>query len=87
VGTSRTSKVGLWLLGAGLPLAMGVLGLLALVVDLFGPFKLPKSYGDEVLLAAASVVLLAYFALHQHQRGFDARHTQLLASIHRWAWR
>ncbi|WP_433165881.1 hypothetical protein [Kribbella sp. CA-247076] len=78
---TRVSRFFLGLLGAGLPLIVGLLGLVALLVDLFGPFDLPNDYGDEVLLAAASVVLLAYFAQHQFQKRYDESHQELLAQI------
>lgn len=71
----------LWLFGVGLPLAVGILGLLVLIIDLFGPFNLPSGSGDEVLLAAASVVLLAYFAQHQSQINYDVRHQELLGNV------
>ncbi|MFB6722873.1 hypothetical protein ACFCV3_22030 [Kribbella sp. NPDC056345] len=71
----------LGLLGAGLPLVVGLLGLVALIVDLFGPFDLPNGYGDEILIAAASVVLLAYFAQHRLQKSYDKRHEELLTQV------
>lgn len=78
------TKVGrsfLWLLSTALPLLVGVLGLGALVFDLFGPVNLPSGYENEVLLAAASVVLLAYFAQNQRQANHDATHTRLLGEV------
>lgn len=81
---SKRSRIGsgfLWLLSAGLPLAIGLLGLGALVVDLFGPFDLPTNYAYEVLVASASVVLLAYFAQHQVQVGYDKKHDRLLREV------
>lgn len=80
---SRVSSFFLGLLSAGLPLAVGLLGASALLVDLFGPFDLPDRYGDEVLLAAASVILLAYFAQHQVQLRYDRKHDDLLAAVER----
>lgn len=71
----------LWILSTGLPLLIGVLGVSALTVDLFGPIGLPDGYGDEVLLAGASVVLLAYFAQNQRQASHDETHGRLLRGV------
>lgn len=71
----------LWLLSTGLPLLVGVSGLGVLLLDLFGPVDLPSGYADEVLLAAASVVLLSYFAQNQRQTNHDATHSRLLGKV------
>lgn len=71
----------LWILSTALPLLVGVLGVCVLIIDLFGPVRLPSGHGDEVLLAAASVVLLAYFAQNQRQASHDATHDRLLLKV------
>lgn len=65
---SRVFPLFLRALSGGLPLLIGCLGIAALVIDVFGIVTLADGYESEILLAAASVVLLGYFA-----------HSQLLA--------
>jgi hypothetical protein len=52
------------LLGSLLPLVVGAGGLVVLALDLFDFARLPAGYEQEILLLAASTVLLGYFAAH-----------------------
>lgn len=50
--------------GSALPLILGIIGLATVLLDLFGALPIPPDWTQEILLAAASVVLLSYFTSH-----------------------
>lgn len=68
-------------LGALLPLTVGVAGFAVLAIDLFGLAALPDDYDSEILLLAASTVLLAYFAVNASARQASAEASSLRGDV------
>jgi len=71
----------MYALGGLLPLTVALAGFAMLAIDLFGLAALPDGYHTEILVLAASTVLLAYFAMNLSSRDAASKASALHVDV------